>query len=650
MKLLVFDIETYKEHFVFVGSMLNSETREEIYRLIVTEDKAEIKHNGNLEYASIFGVDNMALGKAAFNTIEAAFKEADYIISYNGKTFDLPVLAKMSQDLQKTDSIPVKYIYGEAQSIINYDEHNNRLNRRPAYRMDWHAKHFDLFANCLLRGSLKQWEMYENQPIRELPYAPDAMLSSRMKKEIEDYCEHDVTSTVYIFWRSAWDGVAGGGSGGVLNTLPAQQVLLEWWPKNLPFVFDRSSQSIGAGVIYGTNKPIPPKTNQPLKHFNLNDFDVPLDLKVIIGYMAKNRDIDNLDTTYRNIKYGRGGCHFMKPGVAKDVWAFDFASLYPTIICNWKLLKTPQANENYAKIVHDRLEFKKHKKDSIRAFNLDRGAKLLLNAPTGAMRIRSGKGTMCDPAAGEAMCYIGQLIISELALSLPEPDNLIEVNTDSVFVKGEANRKHCESMIEHFKKKFNLILEPEYMPAIYARDVNNYIMYDENGNVKSGKGIAYSDMKNKQSEMAVYDTLFKALLTDKIDDSNWKNEDWKRFIVKYHKASSSKYATIGDEPMQFKNYYFLWTTRECPNSQSISFSRDLIDRHNGAIKARYGIWAQDIKDLEYGAKYIDFEQYRRDLDVELDLWGKPELITTHLTKDQRKPIRSMKDLIVGDYI
>ena len=37
----------------------------------------------------------------------------------------------------------------------------------------------------------------------------------------------------------------------------------------------------------------------------------------------------------------------------------------------------------------------------MRYYNLDRGAKLAPNSPTGAFRIRSGGSPMYDPAAGE---------------------------------------------------------------------------------------------------------------------------------------------------------------------------------------------------------------------------------------------------------
>lgn len=624
MKLLGFDIETFKEYFCFVGHIYDSETKTVVDKVIISCDSV--------------------ITRAEMATIEQAFKDADYIISYNGKKFDLPVLAKIRKDLQRLDSLPIKYIYHDAQALISYDKNNNPLIRKHTTVREWHAKHFDVLANCVIRYSLKQWEMYKNLPIRELPYEPDATLTDKQRAEILDYCGYDVDCMMKIFFDEAFDK----SSQYRFTSLLAQKELLQWWPQDLPFAFDRTTQAIAAGIIYECMGPVPPATNQPLKYIDFNKFDVPTDVKLIIGYIAKAPSIE-YNTTYKGIVYGKGGAHFIRTGHFKNIYAFDFASLYPTIINSYGLLKTESANRIYKEKVHKRLEIKHQRKGNPAMKRLDDALKLFLNAPSGAFRIKSSHSTMFDPAAGEAMCYIGQLLVSELAFACPDFDNLIEINTDSVFVQGDANIEACRKMIGAMKEKHDVILEEEFIPQIYIRDVNNYIMYNEDGNVTGGKGLAYSDVVKKRSNRAVYDILFKSLIKDRVDES-WQNYPWTDFIVKYHKSSASKYATIDGQPMTRKNYYFIWTTRDCPNAVPISFSRDLIDRKNGAIKARFGVFAFDIKDLEPAIPYIDYEQYRRDLDVELDLWNRSDLVTTHLTKIQRKPIKSLKDLIEREYI
>ena len=66
---------------------------------------------------------------------------------------------------------------------------------------------------------------------------------------------------------------------------------------------------------------------------------------------------------------------------------------------------------------------------------------MVLNSLSGGFRIRSGASVAYDPAVGEAMCYICQLSILEFALACPNWEDVIEINTDSVFVRGEEKRK-----------------------------------------------------------------------------------------------------------------------------------------------------------------------------------------------------------------
>lgn len=625
MNILGFDIETYKEHFVFVGKMYNSDTKECTRTIRVGDDGAGVTR------------ERMAV-------IESYIDEADYIITFNGKRFDLPVLAKIKSDLKRSERVPLKYVFSDAQALISYDANNNPIVKRHCAVRAWNAKHFDLLNNCLLRYSLKQWEMYEGLRIRELPYDPEEHLTDEMKREIDDYCEYDVSSMMHIFWKYGWDkGVAG------KTTLLAYRELLKWWPKDLPFAFDRTSQQIAAGIIYETTMPIPPKTNQPLALFDLKQFDVPVDVKLIIGYIAKAPSLE-FETTYKGIVYGKGGAHFIRPGHYKGMCIFDFASLYPSIIALWNLLKTARANTIYNDKRLYRINEVKHKKKTNPELQIvDHGLKLFLNAPSGAFRVKAAYSTMFDPAAGEAMCYIGQLLISELAFACPEFENLIEINTDSVFVRGEANINACRMMMQKMQEKYGLTLEEEYLPEVYIRDVNNYIMYDENGVITGGKGTAYSDIVNKNSNRAMYNCLFRSLISDHAI-VDWENFKWDDFIVKYHKSAASKYAMIDGQPMEHKNYYFMWTTRDCPDAVPIGFSRELIDRKSGAIKARFGVWSQDMTELEKYFKYIDFGQYRRDLDVELTLWHREDLVETHLSKIQRKGIKSLGDLIRKDFI
>lgn len=618
MKICVFDIETFRNYFCLGAIVWDSDTKTEVARILLESD------------------DNDNIRTETLNRIDSLFASSDYIVSFHGSRFDLPVLAKMKSDIARLGKTTARYVHADAQAIISYDRFNNPLVRRHCTVRAWSSKHFDLFNNCLLSKSLKQWQMYNNLPIRELPYNPQVDLTPEQKVEIGEYCMHDVSTTSTVFWKLGFDkGMPG------CPTLLTYIEVLKMWPKSLPFKFDRTVSALSAGIIYETSTPIAPATNQPLALIDMNEFEVPVDLKLMIAYIAKNPNNQAIDAVFRGIKYGRGGAHMIVPGRHEKVHVFDFGSHYPGIIERWRLLKTPAANTRWTTLKQTRMAVKHAGKDKY----LDGALKLVLNGLTGTFRIKSSYSVAYDPAAGEAMCFAAQLMVSELAFKAPDWDRVIEVNTDSVFVTGDENANALRAASVELVKRYGIEIDEEILPLVYIRDVNNYIAYNEDKSVMFGKGLAYSDMVKKNSIRAVYGELFRNLIEPTLT-LDWTKYSWEDFIFKYHKSAASKYATIGGESMTHKNYYMMWTTKDCPDASPIGFSRDAVNRKNGSIKGRYGVYAFDIADLEKYAPYIDYDQYLRDLDDELDLWGREDLCTTRLTKLQRKNIKTLSDLTI----
>ena len=586
----------------------------------------------------------------AMNKINDYFADADYIISYNGSRFDLPILAKMKSDIKRLCCTSSQYIYSDAEALISYDDNRNPMTRNVFWVKAWSAKHFDLLNNCLLGQSLKQWEMYLNLPIKELPYPPSADLTPEQEDEVIQYCFHDVWATAQVYWR-----FGSGEQKTKYHTLPARKAILEQeWPNSLVFKFDRTAQAVAAGIIYQSNVPIPPKTTDPLQLFNLDDFDVPDEVKDIIRLLARTVAVTEKEKNalaercvYRGVQLGKGGCHFIRKGEHTDLFCFDVASQYPRAISHWNLLKTPMALERWREMMQKRLEIKAKKGTPEYHADLDLGYKVMvLNSLSGGFRIRRGVSVAYDPAVGEAMCYICQLSILEFALACPNWEDVIEINTDSVFVRGEENAKVLRIKCEQMLHKYDMLFEEEFIEKAYFRDVNNYGIYDKDGNLLDGRGVDYSDAINKNHEKAVVYELFRNLVKPTLD-LDWNRYEWTDFIYKWHKAASSKYAAFDGRPFEHKNYYFLWTTRDVPEAGTIQFSNTLMDTRNGSIKSRYGVFAFDIKDLEKYKDKIDYTQYQRDLDENFWLWGRKDLITTFLgdTKTRRaKGIKTPKSL------
>lgn len=658
MKICAFDIETYADLFVFGAKVFDLESFTTIEKFALKSDE-----NGDI-------------GPDIVHKIEQTFSDADYIVSYNGSRFDLPILAKLKRDVDRMGGSTSKYVNYDAQLIIEKTDDGRPM--KTCYVREWSAKHFDMLVNCLLDKSLKQWEMYCNLPIRELPYDPQAKLTAEMKKEIVDYClNYDVEALSFIF-----DKFGSGKNKFKFNTVRAQKAILEMFPDNMVYKFDRTAQAISGCIIYGTNNPIPPKSSNPLDLFDLDMFDVPEEVKRIIkdlasgdykrkaermayDYAVEHGCLRNgkptkilieefekkvctfpIDADGNGIKYGKGGGHYIKKGPHGKLFCLDVQSEYPRVIDHFRLLKTDYAQDNWKQMMLKRFAMKALKGTPEYRPDEDDGRKLVLNSLSGGFRIANGFSVAFDPAAGEAMCYLGQLVITEMALAIPSED-LVEVNTDSIFFEGEHNLEVARAKADELLKKYEMLFEEEVMERTYFRDVNNYAIYDENGELIDGRGDDWKDYKIKGSEKAVSSELFRNLLNPEGKLTlDWSRYDWTDFIYKFHKAASSKYAMIGDKVMAHKNYYFLWTTGGCPDAQPIQFTNERIGK-DGEIKVRYGVYAFDINDLEKYKGFIDYTQYKRDLDVAFGLWGREDLITTRLSKEQRKIMNRKKG---GEYV
>ena len=266
-KITFFDIETYKHYFCMCAITQDMDTMQEVSRVCVDSGTSG------------------QVGSIQVNQIIDTFRDSDYIVSFNGSRFDIPVLAKIKADVKRMGTTTSKYINADAENIIGYDTNNHPVVRNLYTDKEWTAKHFDMLTNCLLKYSLKQWELYCGIPVKELPYNPGEELTPEMMEEIKQYCFHDVWATSVLYWK-----YASGKTKSKFYSLPCRvELIKEHYPENLLMRLDRTPQALSAAIIYRTTAPIPPKSLYALELFKLDDFDVPREVKDCIRRIDAQR-------------------------------------------------------------------------------------------------------------------------------------------------------------------------------------------------------------------------------------------------------------------------------------------------------------------------------------------------------------------------
>lgn len=86
------------------------------------------------------------------------------------------------------------------------------------------------------------------------------------------------------------------------------------------------------------------------------------------------------------------------------------------------------------------------------------------------------------------VCVTGQLLLLDLIEKIEPYCKLIQSNTDGVYVyfEDEANEPIVEQIMHDWEKRVRLSLEFDYASAIWQKDVNNYILVEEDGPKSKG--------------------------------------------------------------------------------------------------------------------------------------------------------------------
>lgn len=182
--------------------------------------------------------------------------------------------------------------------------------------------------------------------------------------------------------------------------------------------------------------------------------------------------------------FGFGGLHsarknYMYEGKMLNV---DVGSYYPSIIINFGFMSRASEHPDlYKNLYNTRMEYKAKKDNKQQIY------KILLNSTFGALK--SEFNDLFDPVMSNNICVNGQLILTDLIMSLRPYTELVQSNTDGILVKyKEKDLEKIKEICKEWELNYNLTLDYEYVSKIVQRDVNNYIWKTEDGKIK-GKGL-----------------------------------------------------------------------------------------------------------------------------------------------------------------
>ncbi|EAG6798072.1 hypothetical protein AJN15_06385 [Listeria monocytogenes] len=338
------------------------------------------------------------------------------------------------------------------------------------------AQLFNYDAKLSRDKSLKQLEAFMGHDIQEtsVPFDIDRKLTAQELKDVEKYCLHDVYETIEVFMKESTE-------------FNSHLALIQEF--NLPIKHISKTQAQLAAIILDAKK------QQDLE----DDYDIilptTLDIKkysyVVDYFKSYTKDIcKELKTDIADVKhvFAAGGVHGAKKNYNHTcqsdelIIMADVDQLYPTMMIEYDLLSRGVSRpEKFEKILETSLKLKSEGRKKERE-----PYKRICNITYGAEGDKFNP--MFDARNRLLVCVYGQLFMLDLIEKLEAITSfeLIQSNTDGVLIKiKEKDFDVLDDIVFEWENRTGLHMSFDFYQKVIQKDVNNYLIIDEEGNYKS---------------------------------------------------------------------------------------------------------------------------------------------------------------------
>lgn len=329
--------------------------------------------------------------------------------------------------------------------------------------------------------SLKEIESNLGMSIEEssVSFDIDRKLTKEEIEETEFYCKHDVDATEQLYYQR-------------FDYIKSKLQIINAF--KLPIRCISMTNAQLTAEVMGARK---------RKYYDENIYDMPecVDVKdqEVLSFFANPQDATrSLDKEICGIPHtiAYGGLHgaIENSHFKGNLFNFDVSSYYPSMIIMFDFMSRSVSDKNkplYKKIRDDRFVYKREGNSLADAY------KLILNTLFGAMGYVYNK--LYDLKMNRQVCITGQLLLIDLLEKLRPYISLLQSNTDGVLFQTD-NIEVCRKIVHSWEEKTGLQMEEDTVDEIYQKDVNNYIMLEKNGDIKTKGGYVknYSIKKGKE--------------------------------------------------------------------------------------------------------------------------------------------------------
>ncbi|WP_137743404.1 hypothetical protein [Robertmurraya siralis] len=353
---------------------------------------------------------------------------------------------------------------------------------RDGYKVQFN--NFDIMPNPPV--SLKTLEGFMGSNIKEtsVPFNLDRPLTDEEINEIIKYCVHDVKETIKVFDARP-------------EEFESQLQLIDAFELEMK-QFNKTKAQLSAHILEAKKHPnrgdefdfILPDTLVLDKYNYVKEwyenpenksYDEIVETKNGKGTKKQKRQ---LKTEIAGIPHvlGYGGIHGSRDNYVGEgiILCADIASMYPALIIEYNLMsRNVESVEKYRQIRDERLKLKAAKNPK------QQPLKIVLNATFGTFKDQFNP--LYDPLMSNSITITGQLLIVDLIEKVEPYCELIQSNTDGIYMKVDNYEmvEKVKKIAAEWEKRTRLELEWDEYVKIYQKDVNNYVLIDKNGKYKS---------------------------------------------------------------------------------------------------------------------------------------------------------------------
>lgn len=429
------------------------------------------------------------------------------LIGFNNHNYDDLILAGIiSKNMSPNE------VYKLSQKIINGE--NTSFYKKIANQLPTYDTKQELPPGV----SLKEIESNMGMNIIETPISFDLnrSLTDTELMEVIKYCRHDVETTKKVFkyrkdyFESKID------------------ICKEF---NLSKLDSKKTRANLAAKVLQCNKsklPTQARLNKDRMLFTITDklrkdnipqpildFYDDIQKRFLAGEDFKELEKESLVFNLCGVDhtYAFGGLHAARPNLFYEgnMLMVDVGSYYPSMIINFNFMsRASEHPELYKNLYDTRMEYKKKK---------DNKQQIYKNSTFGALK--SEFNDLYDPVMSNNICINGQLLLTDLIVSLKDYSKIIQSNTDGILLAYDDNDlPKIIELCKEWENNYGLNLDYDYAVKIAQRDVNNYILKvkTKDGYKLKGKGLFanHNGGSFDKNNLTIIDMALKAYYMDDI--------------------------------------------------------------------------------------------------------------------------------------